>query len=70
MLLRRLGYAPPLNLDIENINKPITTIKEGASRCRTVNGMIRLENNIIKWLIGVLLAQTAVIVAVLSFFVN
>lgn len=30
----------------------------------------RLENNIIKWLIGVLIAQTAVIVAVLALFLG
>ncbi|MCG8448034.1 MAG: CCDC90 family protein [Pirellulales bacterium] len=40
------------------------------SELATKTDLARLENNIIKWLIGVLVAQTAVIVAVLSFFIN
>jgi hypothetical protein len=39
------------------------------SELTTKTDLAQLENSIIRWLIAVMLAQTAVIVAVLAFFI-
>ena len=39
------------------------------SKLATKTDLTRLENSIIRWLIAVMLAQTAVIVAMLAFFI-